>query len=100
MSERRPGTSVTPPFRHALPGSHGRQWSGWPRDSLVYRRREEVWRLAHNILGGRKAARNFLSQPDLDGDHTLLDIAQASQLGQLQVSHLLRKFAARGEGLW
>ncbi|QVM85275.1 hypothetical protein HT578_17665 [Novosphingobium decolorationis] len=85
-----------PSIRHPTPGANGRLWSGPPRNSAVYRRREDIWRLAHNLLGGPKAADAFLSQPSTDGHGTLMDQVQASALGQLQVSHCLHRRASQG----
>jgi len=93
---RRSGPCGAANGRHPVPSANGRLWSGPPRSSVVYRRREDIWRLAHNLLGGPKAAGTFLSQPWEDGKGTLMDQVQASALGQLQVSYRLHRLAMQG----
>jgi hypothetical protein len=74
--------------------SCGRQWSGASRDGLTFQRRSEIAGLAFALLGGRVAARDFLSSPGPDHARTMLETATASAIGQIQITHLLWKIAA------
>jgi len=57
-------------------------------------RRSEIVGLAFALLGGRLAARNFLFSPGPDLGQTMLETAIASEIGQIQITSLLWKFAA------
>jgi uncharacterized protein (DUF2384 family) len=81
--------------RRGAPVIAGRQWDACPRSSDRCRRRDEVSRLAFLLLGGRRAAADFLNRPLPGVTETPLATAMRSALGQLQVSLLIRRFAAK-----
>lgn len=74
--------------------SCGWQWSRASRDDLTFHRRSEIAGLAFALLGGRVAARDFLSSPGPNHARTMLETATASAIGQIQIAHLLWKTAA------
>ncbi|WP_330704662.1 hypothetical protein [Novosphingobium resinovorum] len=64
------------------------------RDDRSFQRRSEITDLAFGLLGGRVAARNFLSSPGPDHHRSMLETATGSTIGQIQIAHLVRKIAA------
>ncbi|SFG03326.1 hypothetical protein SAMN05518801_1063 [Novosphingobium sp. CF614] len=90
------GTDATHLRHHRMTfSSIGRQWDACPRDSDHCRRRDEVSRLAFLLLGGRRAAYDFLNTPCAGLAGMPLKIAMTSALGQLQVSLLIRRLAIK-----
>lgn len=83
-----------PRYRPAGVPSCGRQWNRASRDDLTFQRRSEISDLAFALLGGRVAARDFLSSPGPDHVGTMLQTATASVMGQIQITHMLWKIAA------
>jgi len=81
--------------RHGVPELRWQTWTRSPRDAEQWRRRDEIWRLAFTALGGPTAARAFLDKFVPSKGQSLFDAAMASSMGQLQVSHLIRKTATR-----
>jgi hypothetical protein len=90
-----------PPNHFACPRSRpagippcGRQWIHVSRDDLTFQRRSEIADLAFALLGGRVAARNFLSSPGPDHEGTMLEVGAGSPIGKAQVTSMLWKIAA------
>lgn len=95
MNWSSPNHLARPRSRSAGIPTCGRQWSRISRDDPIFLRRSEIADLAFALLGGRVAARDFLRGPGPDHEGTMLEMASASLIGQLQVTNLLRKVAAR-----
>lgn len=73
----------------------GRLWRHKSRADNSLRRRSEIFGLAFALLGGPQAARHFLSGPGPDDGQTMLETATASEIGQIQITSMLWKLAAR-----
>lgn len=75
--------------------SFGRMSRHRPRVDSSLRPRSEIFGLAFALLGGRLAACDFFSGPGPDDGQTMLYTAAASEIGQIQITSMLWKFAAR-----